>query len=543
MDEVTIQRAKPGRQWALSASAIGIAVIAAFVLSRARSDAQSPAPAPASTDEVTVSENGASATELKLEVVHTEVVSNQLRTTGLVTYPADRTVKVVPRLQGRVRKMLVQVGDKVSVGQPIAILESSDAASAKAADLQSQNRLQAARAALERQRRVFRLGTNDVATAEAAVDQAKVAENTARELLARTKYQSKIGGFTEKPVEDARNAMIAAQAALSQARSDLALSTKELDRKRKLFEIGVASRSDLDSAQNAYEKSLSSVNADEESYQLARQAFNREKQAFESKLYSDQQTIAAESALSQAQVQLAAANRNLKLAKAQILRDLQQAESDFHAATIDAENARRNVELLGSPNFDGTLTIAAPVSGTIIDKTASSGQLVDTSQMSPWQLCVIADTTTVWVDGDVFESEVSRVQVGQRVRITTTATGSKAFEGRVKSVAPTLDRSARSVKVRVEISNETGLLKDGEFAELSIEVGSKRSVITIPAAGVFHDGDADFAYVGSGKKFKKVQIHVGQRFGDRVEVTAGLTVGQSVVSHGAIFLGAQADGD
>lgn len=543
MDEVTIQRAKPGRQWALSAVALGAAIVGAFVLTRVRSEAQSPAAASPSTDEVTVSANGAAATDIRTEVVHTEVVADQLRTTGLVSYPADRTVKVVPRLQGRVRKMLVQVGDTVTAGQPIAILESSDAASAKAADLQSQNRLQITRTALERQQRLFRLGTPDVASAEAAVDQAKVAENTARELLTRTKYQAKIGGFTEKPVEDAQNAMIAAQTALSQARSDLALATKELDRKRKLFEIGVASRSDLDAAQNAYEKSVSSVNADEESYQLARQAFNREKQAFDSKLYSDQQVIAAESALRQAQLQLAAANRTLKFAKAQILRDLQQAESDFHAATIDAENSRRNVLLLGSPNFDGTLTIAAPVSGTVIDKTAASGQLVDTSQLSPWQLCVIADTREVWVDGDVFESEVSRVHVGQRVQITISATGSTKFEGLVKSIAPTLDRSARSVKVRVVIDNASGLLKDGEFAELNIEVGSKRSVITIPSTGVFHDGDSDFAYVAAGKKYKKTQIKVGQRFGDRIEVISGLTVGQTIVSHGAIFLGAQADGD
>src|SRR5262249_40682767 len=79
-----------------------------------------------------------------------------LQATGLISFPADQTVKIIPRLQGRIRQVFVRVGDRVAAGQVLAVLDSVDAATALTNARQATNKLRLARTNLERQRRLYR---------------------------------------------------------------------------------------------------------------------------------------------------------------------------------------------------------------------------------------------------------------------------------------------------------------------------------------------------------------------------------------------------
>ena len=228
------------------------------------------------------------------------------------------------------------------------------------------------------------------------------------------------------------------------------------------------------------EKAQAAVSSDAESVKLAEQALAREQKAFQSNLYSDQQVRAAESAYRQAQLQQDAAERNLRLAKTQVLRDLRQAQSDYRTAQFNAEDARNKIVLLGQPGSDGTVSIKSPIAGIVTDKQVTDGQIVDQSQMTPWQMFVISSAATVWVEADVYEKDIAEVHDGQTVQIHVAAAPNRDFTGRVIHIAPALDKTSRAVKVRAEIPNPAGLLKDGMYAEVTIATGNAKSAPMIP---------------------------------------------------------------
>src|SRR5579862_4403329 len=99
-----------------------LGALGAILLRQPRSEAQS-APA-ANASEVNVSASGRDLLNLQTALVQSRSLDNNLLATGLVSYPADQTVKISPRVAGRIRSVFVRVGDAVAPGQTLAILES-----------------------------------------------------------------------------------------------------------------------------------------------------------------------------------------------------------------------------------------------------------------------------------------------------------------------------------------------------------------------------------------------------------------------------------
>lgn len=526
------------RQLLVSGMIAAIFLAVALLLTHKASGKQAEAP-PKDPNSVTVSPEGGKVVGLKVTKVMPETVQSPLHLSGQVNYAPDSTVKVAPRLSGRVNQVFVTVGDKVHAGQTLAIIDSVDAAAAETTYLQNSNKLRLSRNNLQRQRNLYRLGTSDVTTARAALDQAKATTEAAKKVLDLTKQQDRIGGFTQKPVEDAENAVAAARSALSQAESDLRMAKADHERKLKLLAIGVAAKADEESSRDTLEKAQASEVADAESLGLAEQALARERKAYGSNLYADQQLQQAESSYRQALLQQAAAEKALRLAEVQIERDLQQAQSDYESAELDTQNSSRTLAILGSPGADGTLRITSPIDGVVTERDVSPGQVVDQSQMTPWQMFVISNSTKVWVQVDVYEKDLSLISPGQLATVRVAALSGRDFKGRVVLVAPTLDPRSRSVKVRVELDNKAGELKDGEYAE--VEISGKGAVpkLLIPLTAVQHDGENDYVYVKQADRYVRRSIKAGPIFGEKCECESGLTSGETIVSQGAIFLGDQ----
>ncbi|HLJ57186.1 MAG TPA: efflux RND transporter periplasmic adaptor subunit [Chthonomonadaceae bacterium] len=529
------------RQLVMSVAVIAAVSATGFALTRKPAKASHDAP-PTLSEAIEISRRGEQVAGIEIARVTQEPLSSMIHATGQVSYPSDQTVKISPRLQGRVRNVYVRVGDHVTAGQTLAELDSVDAAAAVTAARQSENKLRLAALTLDRNERLYRLGTPEVTAAQAALAQAHTASLLAREALDRTKQQAEIGEFVDPPIEAARNSVIQARAALVQAQSDLAQAQRDHDRKAKLVEIGVSARSDLEASTNVLEKATAAVTSDQDTLKITEQALDREQKAFKAKLYEQQQVRAAEAAYRQAQVQESGAQTALRLAKAAIQTNIMQARSDYLAAKNDAESARHVDDLLGHPAADGTVRVLAPISGVITDRQVSPGQMVDQSQMTPWQMFVVSNTDRAWIDADVFEKDIASIAPGQPVSVHVNAAPGKEFRGAVLRIAPTVDRTSRAIKVRVEIPNSHSLLKDGMYASVTIVAAGDRRVLTVPASAVQHDGESDFVYLSKEGKYIRRKVEIGAHLIGRYVVTSGVSAGDSVVSRGAIFLDGQANG-
>src|SRR5262249_2666761 len=152
--------------------------------------------------------------------------------------------------------------------------------------------------------------------------------------------------------------------------------------------------------------------------------------------------------------------------------------------------------------------ILAPIDGRVVERNVNPGQVVDTSQSTPWQMFTIANSDRVWVDADVYDKDLSRVRMGQPVTIRVAALPNQQFFGRVSYIAGGVDPTAHTVKVRSEIANPEELLKNGMFADVTIATGRGAPTLLVPVGAVQTEDDKKFVLVETAPDhYKKRTIH------------------------------------
>ena len=226
--------------------------------------------------------------------------------------------------------------------------------------------------------------------------------------------------------------------------------------------------------------------------------------------------------------------------------ELDQARSDLVTAAADREAALLQLGSLGidSASIDAIrqgrqvpgaqAAIRAPIAGTVVEKLVNPGQLLQAGGSPAF---TIADLSTVWVMGNVFESMIGSVTKGDPVTITTDVS-SDSFPGRVDNVGALVDPASKATQVRIVVPNPKRILKQNMLVHVSIRSSKPRHGIVIPVSAVLRDDDnLPFVYLVAGpNQFNRRRITLGDRAGDRYEVSGGLKPGEVVVTQGALFL-------
>lgn len=137
------------------------------------------------------------------------------------------------------------------------------------------------------------------------------------------------------------------------------------------------------------------------------------------------------------------------------------------------------IEEQGTPSDH--VTIQSPMGGIVIHKNAQDGMYVQTGT----RIYTIADLTRLWVMFDAYESDLAWLRYGQPVRFTTEAYPGEAFTGTIAFIDPVLDDQKRTIKVRVNVTNEDGRLKPGMFVRGTVraQVASGGRVMDSALAG------------------------------------------------------------
>lgn len=117
----------------------------------------------------------------------------------------------------------------------------------------------------------------------------------------------------------------------------------------------------------------------------------------------------------------------------------------------------------------------------------------------------------------------------------------RIVKGRVRAISPAVDPQTRYGLALIDLPGDTGLIA-GLFARGDIVLGAGRSVAqTLPQSAVVQRDGAAYVYViGADNRVAERKVGIGQRQGDRIELTAGLDAGAVVAESGGAFL---TDGD
>jgi hypothetical protein len=152
----------------------------------------------------------------------------------------------------------------------------------------------------------------------------------------------------------------------------------------------------------------------------------------------------------------------------------------------------------------------------------------------------IAALSKVWIDADVFESDLARVRVGQHATVTLDYLPGRAYEAKVAYVYPYLDPAARTGRVRLELANKELDLRPGMYASvtLSSDLGTR---VQVPAAAVVYTGPRRLVFVDiGGGRFRPTEVQVGTESNGTYEVLGGVAPGDQVATSGVFLIAAEA---
>ena len=147
----------------------------------------------------------------------------------------------------------------------------------------------------------------------------------------------------------------------------------------------------------------------------------------------------------------------------------------------------------------------------------------------------------VWVIASIVEQDINDVVSGIPVRLNFPSAPSAPATGIVDYVYPTIDPVTRTLKVRIVVKNEQGVLRPGAFADVAFEVERGES-LTIPSEAVLHDSLGSHVIISLGEgKFRSRKIQIGNTTEGKTEITAGLNESERVVVSGQFMLDSEAN--
>lgn len=178
------------------------------------------------------------------------------------------------------------------------------------------------------------------------------------------------------------------------------------------------------------------------------------------------------------------------------------------------------------------LTFNSPVDGYVTVRDVYENRFVNPDK----ELYTIVDLSSVWVNLDIYEYEAPYVRLGQKARMTLAYAPSKAHEGAVTYIYPTLDTNTRTLRVRMEFPNPELELKPGMYAEIELNINVGRH-LQVPAEAVLDSGTRKVVFVAKpGGHFEPREIETRGKVDGRFIVSSGLRPGDAIVTSGNFLI-------
>src|SRR5262245_56058204 len=172
------------------------------------------------------------------------------------------------------------------------------------------------------------------------------------------------------------------------------------------------------------------------------------------------------------------------------------------------------------------------MSGFVTERKAFPNQKVTPDS----DLYTITDLSRVWILADVFESDITAIKAGDPAYVSFANGGAPPMAAKVNYIQPQVDPMTRTLQVRLDANNPRMRMKPDMFVTVEFGVVTAPQ-LTIPADAVLDTGDRQTVFVDLGAgNLEPRQVVIGERFGDRVAVTRGLSAGERVVASGTFLI-------
>jgi Cu(I)/Ag(I) efflux system membrane fusion protein len=240
------------------------------------------------------------------------------------------------------------------------------------------------------------------------------------------------------------------------------------------------------------------------------------------------------------------------------------------AAQKDLINAKRNRAVLSSgiPRRGISLTEVSKnrlrdlnVPDSLINKIAKTGKsqnripviarhngvvvktgIRDGMYITPaTEIYTIADLSSVWLIVDVFEHQLSWVNIGDKAEIRVQGVPGKTWTGKVDYIYPELNPKTRTLRVRLKIATPKHQLKPNMFADVTLLTRNKQA-LTVPAeAIIYYENNPRVVKLVGDNKYQPVEVKVGMKSNGMVEIIKGINDGDKVLVSGQFMIDSESN--
>ncbi len=184
------------------------------------------------------------------------------------------------------------------------------------------------------------------------------------------------------------------------------------------------------------------------------------------------------------------------------------------------------------------IVLRASAGGVVVEKNVLAGQRI----MAGEALYQVADLSTLWLEGEVFERDLAGIRLGQQVTAEFEALPGEPRTGRITYIYPTLNPETRTARVRVELTNPGLALKPGMYATIRVSGTGPESALSVPRSAVLSTGTRHLVFLKRADGMLEPRDVVpGLATAERIQILEGLTVGDTVVSSATFLVDAESN--
>lgn len=255
--------------------------------------------------------------------------------------------------------------------------------------------------------------------------------------------------------------------------------------------------------------------------------------------FTDGQTVGKGAMLLQiddsvVKAELAQARAELELAKESLRRveDLKQ-KNFVSASALDQASASRDVaqakvDLVGARLQ--RFTLISPFAGTVGLRNITTGDYIKEGA----DVVTVEDLSSMRLDFRLPEKFNPKLRAGITLKATFEAFPGQEFPATVVAIDPQIDPAGRSTLLRARMPNARQMLKPGMLAKVVLSMGRRDTVVLVPEEAIVPQGGDTFIYRVIDGKAAKTSVKLGLRNNGKVEILAGLAVGEQIVVAGQI---------
>lgn len=215
------------------------------------------------------------------------------------------------------------------------------------------------------------------------------------------------------------------------------------------------------------------------------------------------------------------------------MRDVEVAKQALDEAISARNAASSSLGVVGAGRGGSTYTLITPIAGTVVRRSATIGHMVNVDET----LFEVVDTSAMWAELDVPETQLANVGPGQSVIVTVENMPERTFSGVIDYVAPEVDATTRTAKARVALKNPDGALRANMFARAEIALAYAKPTVMVAQAAVQRAKGIALVFVKlAPDQYEARRVKLGLTQGDMVEIVEGVKHGETVATRGSFLL-------